>query len=224
MQNARAGDERAERALAEICEAYWFPLYVFVRRAGYAAADAEDLTQSFFAKLIEKGYLQQADRERGRLRSFLLTSLKHFLADEWDKSQALKRGGGKTFVAIDQDAAEERYALEPADEASPERLFEKRWALTLLENIVAELREEFVASGKSELFDGLQPFLAWNSAEESYREVAGRLGVSENSARVTVFRMRKRYGELMRRHIAETVNSEEEVEEEMQFLMGVIAR
>ena len=223
MQNARAGDERAERALAEICEAYWFPLYVFVRRAGYAAADAEDLTQSFFAKLIEKGYLQQADRERGRLRSFLLTSLKHFLADEWDKSQALKRGGGKTFVAIDQDAAEERYALEPADEASPERLFEKRWALTLLENIVAELREEFVASGKSELFDGLQPFLAWNSAEESYREVAGRLGVSENSARVTVFRMRKRYGELMRRHIAETVNSEEEVEEEMQFLMGVIA-
>lgn len=223
MQNARAGDERAERALAEICEAYWFPLYVFVRRAGYAAADAEDLTQSFFAKLIEKGYLQQADRERGRLRSFLLTSLKHFLADEWDKSQALKRGGGKTFVAIDQDAAEERYALEPADEASPERLFEKRWALTLLENIVAELREEFVASGKSELFDGLQPFLAWNSAEESYREVAGRLGVSENSARVTVFRMRKRYGELMRRHISETVNSEEEVEEEMQFLMGVIA-
>ena len=127
-------------------------------------------------------------------------------------------------MAIDQDAAEERYALEPADEASPERLFEKRWALTLLENIVAELREEFVASGKSELFDGLQPFLAWNSAEESYREVAGRLGVSENSARVTVFRMRKRYGELMRRHIAETVNSEEEVEEEMQFLMGVIAR
>ncbi len=125
--NARAGDERAERALAEICEAYWFPLYVFVRRSGRSAEDAEDLTQSFFAKLIEKGYLQKADQERGRLRSFLLASLKNFMADEWDKSQAQKRGGGKQLVSIDQAAAEERYALEPKDEASPDRLFEKRW-------------------------------------------------------------------------------------------------
>jgi len=222
--NARAGDERAERALAEICEAYWFPLYVFVRRSGRSAEDAEDLTQSFFAKLIEKGYLDKADQERGRLRSFLLTSLKHFMADEWDKSQAQKRGGGKQLVSIDQAAAEERYALEPKDEASPDRLFEKRWALTLLENIVDQLRQEFAASGKEAIFTGLQPFLAWNSADESYAEVCGKIGISENAARVTVFRMRKRFGELMRLSIAETVATEEEVDEEMKFLMGVIAR
>lgn len=221
---ARSDDALAERALAELCEAYWFPLYVYVRRAGRSATDAEDLTQAFFARLIEKGYIGQADRERGRLRTFLLTSLKHFLSDEWDKSQSLKRGGGQAFVAIDQLDAEQRYALEPKDERSPDRLYEKRWALTLLENIVAALREEFAASGKVEIFDGLQPFLAWNSADESYAEVSAKLGMSDNAARVTVFRMRKRFGELMRRNIADTVESEEEVEDEMQFLMGVIAR
>ena len=220
--DARAGDERAARALAEICEAYWFPLYVFVRRSGHSPQDAEDSTQAFFARLIEKGYLEQADRERGRLRSFLLTSLKHFLADEWDKSQAQKRGGGKVHIAIDGLEAEERYALEPREGGTPESLFEKRWALTLLENIMGELRGEFEANGRAEVFDGLQPFLAWNSADESYAEVAARLGVSENAARVTVFRMRKRYGELMRQHIAETVATEAEVEEEMGYLMGVI--
>lgn len=222
--NARAGDEQSERALAEICEAYWFPLYVFVRRSGQPAEDAEDLTQSFFAKLIEKDYLEKADKERGRLRSFLLASLKNFMADEWDKSQAQKRGGGKQLVSIDQAEAEERYALEPKDDASPDRQFEKRWALTLLENIVDELRQEFAASGKEETFNALQPFLAWNSADESYADVSGRIGVSENAARVTVFRMRKRFGELMRLSIAETVSTEEEVDEEMKFLMGVIAR
>ena len=222
--NASAGDERATRALEEICGTYWFPLYVFVRRSGRPAADAEDLTQSFFAKLIEKGYLGQADRGRGRLRSFLLTSLKNFMADEWDKSQAQKRGGGRQPISIDQADAEDRYALEPKDERSPDKLFEKRWALTLLENIIEDLRGEFAASGKEAIFTGLQPFLAWNSAEESYAEVSGRIGISENAARVTVFRMRKRFGELMRERIAETVATGEEVDEEMKFLMGVIAR
>jgi len=221
---AQADDAGAEKALSELCETYWFPLYVYARRVGNSPADAEDLTQAFFAKLIEKGYIGQVDRERGKLRTFLLTSMKNFLSDEWDKTQALKRGGGHSFIAIDQVDAEQRYALEPRDEESPDRMFEKRWALTLLENIVNELREEFEASGKGEIFAALQSFLAWNSADESYKEAAEKVGISENAARVTVFRMRKRFGELMRRNIADTVATEAEVETELNYLMEVIAR
>jgi len=209
-------------ALDELCRAYWFPLYVYIRRRGVSPEDAEDLTQGYFSALIEKDYLAQADRERGKLRSFLLTTLKHYLADEWTKASALKRGHGKTAVSIDAAQAEERYALEPVDEQSPDRLFEKRWALTLLDNVLEALRADYVGSGQGGLFDVLKKFLAWNSAGEAYREAATELGMKENAVRVAVFRMRRRYGDLLRAQVADTVASSEEVSSEVDYLFALL--
>lgn len=221
---ARDGEDtdRSTAALDDLCRAYWFPLYVYVRRRGVSPEDAEDLTQGYFAALIERNYLAQADRERGRLRSFLLTTLKHYLADEWSKAGALKRGSGRTPVSIDALDAEQRYALEPVDEQSPDRLFEKRWALTLLDNVLEALRADYVRSGQGRVFDALKQFLAWNSAGEAYREAAAELGLKENAARVAVFRMRRRYGDLLRAQVADTVASPEEVAAEVDYLFALL--
>jgi RNA polymerase sigma factor (sigma-70 family) len=213
---------RARAALDELCRAYWFPLYVYVRRRGASPEDAEDLTQGYFAALLERDYLAQADRARGRLRSFLLTTLKHFLADEWSKASALKRGYGSQIVSIHAENAEERYALEPADDESPERLFDRRWALTLLDNVLAELRLDYAKAGQERVFDGLKKFLAWNSAGEAYREAAAELGMKENAVRVAVFRMRRRYGDLLREQVADTVTSPEEVPDELEHLLTLV--
>jgi len=222
----RARDEndggRAAAALDELCRAYWFPIYVYVRRRGYPAEDAEDLTQSYFAALIERGYLAEAERERGKLRSFLLTTVKHFLADEWSKASALKRGSGKTVISIDAARAEERYALEPADLDSPDRLYEKRWALTVLDNVFESLRGDYVKTGQGQVFDALQKFLAWNSGGEAYREVAAELGMKESAVRVAIFRMRHRYGDLLRAQIADTVVSPEDVPAELEHLFSLL--
>lgn len=213
---------RASVALDELCRAYWFPLYVYVRRRGYSPEDAEDLTQGYFAALVERDYLAKAEREKGRLRSFLLTTLKHFLADEWSKARAQKRGGGKTALSIDAAQAEERYLLEPLDDSSPDVLYEKRWALTLLDNVLASLRQEYVASGKGETFDALQKFLTWNSAGEAYRETAAQLRMKESAVRVAIFRMRRRYGDLLREAISATVVSPDEVPAELEYLLSLL--
>jgi len=215
-------EARAAAALDELCRAYWFPLYVYVRRRGFSPHDAEDLTQGYFAALIEKDYLAGADRERGKLRSFLLVTLKHFIADEWSKASALKRGAGKTPISIDAADAEERYALEPTDEQSPDRLYEKRWALTLLDNVLEQLRTDYSTAGQLELFDALKKFLSWNSGREAYREVAARLGMKENAVRVAIFRLRRRYGDLLRSQVADTVMTADEIPTELEYLFTVL--
>lgn len=209
-------------ALDALCRAYWFPLYAYVRRRGYSPEDAEDLTQSYFAALIERDYLAQADRTKGRLRSFLLTTLKHFLADEWSKASAQKRGAGRRPVSFDATEAEERYTLEPVDDSSPDVLFEKRWALTVLDNVLAALRQEYAGTGKAAVFDGLQKFLAWNSNTEAYREAAAQLNMKETAIRVAVFRMRRRYGDLLRAAVSSTVTSPEDVPAELDHLFSLL--
>ncbi len=217
-----APDERAKRAMEELCQAYWFPLYVFVRRQGFSPQDAEDLTQGYFETLITKDYLSQADRDRGRLRSFLLTTLKHYLADQWSKASALKRGRGQKVISLDATEAEGRYALEPVDEGSPDRIFDQRWALTLLDNVLAALRTHYIDAGQEPVFEGLKRFLAWNDASEAYRQAASELGMKENAVRVAIFRMRRRYGDLLRQHVADTVTSPDDVPGELEHLLALV--
>ena len=220
---ARQNDRgRAAAALDELCRAYWFPIYVYVRRCGYPPADAEDLTQGYFAALIERNYFAQADSDKGKLRSFLLTTLKHFMADEWSKAGALKRGYGKTIISIDAAQAEERYGFEPADEASPDKLYEKRWALTVLDNVLNALRGDYARSGQGKLFDTLQPFIAWNSGNDAYRDVAATLGMKETAVRVAIFRLRRRYGDLLRAQIANTVASPDDIPAELDYLFSLL--
>jgi len=209
-------------ALAELCEAYWVPLYGFVRRRGYSPEDAEDLTQAFFGRLIEKDVLAKASAERGKLRSFLLGSMKNFLSDEWDKANAQKRGGGKEIISIDAELAEERFASEPPDEESPDRLFERRWALTLLERVMTGLRGQYEKKGQESVFEELHQFLAPGEAGESYRGAAETLGMTENAVRVAVFRMRQRYAEELREQIAATVETEDEIAAEIDFLFQAV--
>jgi len=212
----------AERALSELCELYWFPLYCFVRRKGHSPQDAEDLTQEFFRLVIEKNFLATADAERGKLRSFLLTAMKHFLSDSWRAGNAQKRGGGKVILSLDQKTAEDRYLIEPSHEQTPEALFELHWAQNLLDQIMTKLRAVYHDLGKSDLFEALHEFIAWNSAEGSYGEASAKLGITEGTARVTVFRMRKRYGELLRAQIEETVASPEDVAGELQHIFKIL--
>jgi RNA polymerase sigma factor (sigma-70 family) len=213
---------RAATALDQLCRAYWFPLYGYLRRHGLSPEDAEDLTQGYFASLIERNYLAQADHERGRLRSFLLTTLKHYLADQWSRARTLKRGHGRQIVSIDAAAAEERYGMEPADEESPDRLFDKRWALTVLDNVLAALRADYVKAGQERVYDELKKFLAWNSAGEAYREAAAALGMKESAVRVAIFRLRRRYGDLLREQVADTVTSADEVPAELEHLLSLV--
>jgi RNA polymerase sigma-70 factor (ECF subfamily) len=220
---AREGDpDRAAAALEDLCQAYWFPIYVYVRRCGFAPADAEDITQGYFAALLERNYFAQADAAKGKLRSFLLTTVKHFIADERSKAAALKRGHGKSIISLDAAQAEERYRFEPTDEASPDKLYEKRWALTLLDNVLNALRADYARGGQGRIFDALQPFLAWNSGNESYREVAAALGIKETAVRVAIFRLRRRYGDLLRAQITDTVASPEDVPAELDHLFSLL--
>lgn len=210
-------------ALAALCATYWYPLYAFVRRLGHSPEDAQDLTQEFFARLLEKHYLDAVQRDKGRFRSFLLASLKHFLANEWDKVQAQKRGGGQSFIRLDDTSAESRYKLEPRDEASADKLFERRWALTLLDRVLARLREEHAATGKARQFDALKAFIGGERGAEGYAAVGAVLGMSEANVKVTVHRLRKRYRDLLRDEIAQTVGSEAEVEDEIRHLFSALS-
>jgi len=214
---------RARMALAQLCETYWYPLYVYVRRRGHALHDAQDLTQEFFARLLAHNWLARADHAKGRFRTFLLTAMERFLANEWDKVRAQKRGGGQQFVPVQFDTAETRYGIEPADGRTPEQAFERRWALTLLDSVLQQLEAEFRAQGKAELFAALQPCLVGDRERLPYQELARQSGLSEGALRVAVHRLRGRYRELLRAEIANTVASAEEVDAEMRHLFNVLA-
>lgn len=214
---------QAEQALAELCQTYWYPLYAYIRRRGSNPLEAEDLTQGFFERLLEKHYLNGLTPGMGRFRSFLLTALQHFLANEWDRAQTKKRGGRAVIVSLDEQDAEKRYELEPVEKVTPETLFERRWALTVLERVLARLREEFVAREKAELFEHLKGFLLGDQPSGSYGEVAALTGLKEGTLKVAVHRLRRRYGDLLRAEIAETVHDPAEVESEVRHLISVLS-
>ena len=213
---------QAQDALEKLCHTYWHPLYAYVRRRGYSPADAEDLTQEFFAWLLERKWLGRADQQRGRFRSFLLTSFSNFLANEWDKARTQKRGGGR-IVSLQREEAEASYACEPVEHLTPEQSFELRWALTLLERVMSRLSAEFAQDGKAELFVALKPCLLGERSAHPYAALASKLGVTEGSVKVAVYRLRQRYRQLLRNEIAHTVAKPGEIEEEMRYLFAVLA-
>ncbi|HUV66240.1 MAG TPA: sigma-70 family RNA polymerase sigma factor [Sedimentisphaerales bacterium] len=221
-----AGDSAStqhEPALDTLCQTYWFPLYAYLRRRGYDTHQAEDYTQGFFAGILERKGLKRADPKCGKFRSFLLASLKNFLADEWDRARAQKRGGDKKVLSLDFDAAASRYDLEPADHLSPEKLFERSWALTVLTKAMDRLKAESAASDKQRLFDCLKVYLTAGKDAGSYRDVAGELNMTEGSVKVAVHRLRRRYRELVREEIAQTVTTEAQVDEEIRDLFAALA-
>ncbi|MBC8097153.1 MAG: sigma-70 family RNA polymerase sigma factor [Akkermansiaceae bacterium] len=213
----------AHDALEKLCRAYWPPIYAYVRRQGYDPHDAQDLTQGFFARLLEKNSIAEADRAKGRFRSFLLGALKHFLANQWDKANALKRGGGQTLIPIDVASAETACGFEPADQVTAEKAFERRWALTLLDQVLRRLRQEHVNEGKEPMFEQLKQTLTEASRSVPYAEIALRLGTSEGAIKVAVHRLRQRYRELLRAEIASTVAGPEEVEDEIRNLFAALS-
>lgn len=219
----RNDTERARDALARLCQTYWHPLYAYVRRVGNSPHDAQDLTQEFFARLLERRSLAGADPERGRFRSFLLTAMNHFLVNEWQKARAQKRGGGAHVLSLDLAAAEERFDLEPTDNSSPDKVFEKQWALTLLNNVLMQLEGEFRREGKGDLFAALKQTLTGTRESQPYSELAAKSGMNENAIKVAVHRLRKRYRELIRAEIAGTLARTQDIEEEMQHLFDVLA-
>ncbi len=218
-----ADSSHARAALEQLCQTYWYPLYAFVRRQGHAPHDAQDLTQEFFARLLERNALGAADRERGRFRSFLLATLKNFLHDEWDKLRAQKRGGGHHVVSLDAGDAESRYALEPVDTMTADRLYERRWAMLLLDRAVERLRAEHEAAGKLAQFETLKASLAGPRESQPYAEQAVKLGMSEGAVKVAVHRLRQRYREVIRAEIAETVSDAAEVEEELRHIIAALS-
>lgn len=211
---------QSNQALETLCRAYWFPLYAFVRRLGHGPHDAQDLTQDFFARVLEKGYLKAADRERGRFRTFLLVALKRFLANEWDRQHAQKRGGFTPIVSIDQQLAESRFTAEPAHQLQPDLLFDRQWALTLLERTMTRLQDEYTATGRARLFEFLRGCLAKDESALPYAEIAGRLNLTEAAVKMAVQRLRARYRDILRTEIADTVASPVEVEEEIRHLFA----
>ncbi len=218
----RASSAESDVALATLCETYWYPLYAYVRRQGHDSVEAQDLTQGFFARLLEKEYLRQVHRERGRFRSFLLTSLKHYLLNEWDRDRAAKRGGGRRQFRLDFETGESRYRLEPAEEETPESIFEKQWALALLSRVQDALREEFRAVGKEDHFDRLSVWLTGETKSTSYCELAVGLGTTEGAVKVAVHRLRKRFRERLREEIAQTVASEADIDDEIHELFDAL--
>jgi RNA polymerase sigma-70 factor (ECF subfamily) len=222
VQAGQTGSPGATQALSQLCRTYWYPLYAYVRRRGYNPDDAQDLTQEFFARLLARNYLIAADQRKGKFRSFLLGALEHFLAKEWRRTQAQKRGGGQPVFSLDETDAEGRYLLEPADELTPAKIFERRWATTLLEQAMNALRLEYLARGQGEVFAKLQDVLSGAGPSTSYSELGASLRMSEGAFKVAVHRLRKRYGELIRAQIAQTVAAPEEVEEELRYLSAVL--
>ena len=214
---------RAQASLEKLCQTYWLPLFAYVRRRGYCETDAQDLTQEFFARLLAGDWLGRADQQRGRFRSFLLTSISHFLANEWDKSRTLKRGGGKV-ISLPFGSADTECRWEPADTVTPEQSFEWRWALTLLGQVMNRLAAEYNEQGKGEVFAALKPCLLGDREAQPYAALAATLDMTEGSVKVAVHRLRQRYRQLLRQEIANTVTTAEEVEEEMRHLFAVLAR
>jgi RNA polymerase sigma-70 factor (ECF subfamily) len=215
-------DTQTRSALETLCQSYWYPLYAFIRQKGYSAEEARDLTQEFFVRIIEGNYVQRADPRRGRFRSFLLASLKHFLYNQSDREQARKRGGGIGVIPLELVSAEESYKREPRHNLTPEKIFERSWAVTLLEIVLSELRQDFAKAGKDRQFECLRPLLTYGDAGSPYRQIAVELGLSEAALKIRVHRLRRRFRERLRARIAETVARPEEVEEEIRYLLTVL--
>jgi len=222
LDAGRRSAPEAEAALEMLCRAYWFPLYAFARRRGYSPDDAADLTQEFFSRLIEKSFLESADPERGRFRTFLLTIFQRFLAKEFDRSQAIKRGGGLTQFPIDFEDGETRYADSLTDEQTPERIFERQWALTMLQRVVDQLRTEYLSKGKIELFEQCRSFLVGSTATIASAETASKLNMTEGALRVAIHRLRERYRELLRSEVAGTILDETTIDDELLQLRRAI--
>ncbi len=213
---------QATVALQTLCRTYWYPLYCFARRFGHGPRDAEDLTQGFFAYLLQANLAGKAQPEKGKFRSFLLATFKHFLAGEWDRAQAQKRGGGVSFVSWENERAEGRYHLEPLDLNDPEKLYEWSWAMALLERVLARLEQEFAASGKPALFAELKPCLVAAAQAPSHADLARRLGKTEAAVKEAVRRMRLRYRQLFRDEIAQTVGSTDELDAEVRHVISIL--
>ena len=222
MAAGEPGHPGAQKALAELCRNYWYPLYAFVRRKGRPPEEAKDLTQDFFSVVLEKNYLGEVDQGRGRFRTFLLAAAENFLRNDWAKRQTLKRGGGVSFVPFETESAETRYLREPVDGETPEKLFDRRWALGLLESVLEKLRAEFSRADKGKQFEALEVFLSGEKHPASYAEVAATLGLSEGAVRVAVHRLRARYGELLRKEIAMTLADLRDVDDELRHLFVVL--
>jgi RNA polymerase sigma factor (sigma-70 family) len=214
---------QARDALERLCQTYWYPLYGYVRRRGHSVHDAQDLTQAFFARLLEKHWVSDAKQERGRFRTFLLTAMGRFLADEWDKLRAQKRGGGIPPLPLELDSGETRYGNEPADNSNPEQYFERRWALTLLDTVLRRLRGEYEREGKGELFAALHSTLVGDRESQPYAKLAKSLGMQEGAVKVAVHRLRKRYRQLLRDEIAETMAEPGDIDEELRYLVAVLS-
>lgn len=220
---ARDGSpSESEQALSALCEAYWYPLYAFVRLQGYKPDQAQDLTQAYFVRLLEKNYLQEVEPSAGRFRSFLMVTMKHFLSNERQREQALKRGGGVVKISLDAEDAEQRFRSEPADRLTPEEVFDRRWALTVLGRVLEGLRQEYVDAGKGDRFDLLKGYLTGEEPRVRYREVAAELEMNEPAVRTAVRRMRQRFGKLLWDEIAETVANPDGVGDEVRHLLHVV--
>ena len=219
----RPDEPAARQALAELCEAYWYPLYAYVRRRVGSVPDAQDITQAFFTHLLEKQTIGRADRTRGRFRAFLLTALNHFLLNEWEKARADKRGGGRAMLSLDFDSGESRYRLEPLDELTPETLYERRWVLTLLEEVLERLRRELSETGKTAYFEPLKIAITGDATAADYGRAAKRLGLTVPAAKQAGYRLRKRYRQLFRAEVLRTVVDETEVDPEIRRMLDVLA-
>ena len=218
----RPSAPESQAALATLCGAYWYPLYASVRAQGYASHDAQDLTQEFFARLLTRNDFAAADRNKGRFRSFLAGALKHFLANERDRARARKRGDGRAPLSLDFEAAEGRFRQEPTHAFTAERAFARRWAVTILDKVLARLREEFAAAGKAPLFDRLKVFLSGEKSTRSYADLAGELNMTEGAVKVAVHRLRRRYRELLRGEIAQTIADPHEIDDEIRELFAAL--
>lgn len=214
---------QSDAALEQLCQAYWFPLYAYVRRRGHVKADAEDLVQAFFARFLAKNYLQDLNAERGRFRAFLLAALKNFLANEWKHARRQKRGGGEATLSLDWETADTKFQVAAENEPSPDKAFDREWALALLAKVIGRLEAECLADGKGKVFAQLKVFLAAGKGESAHAEVASALGIEEGAVRVAVHRLRKRYRVLLREEIAQTLSDAAMVDEEMRALFGAFA-
>src|SRR4051812_22138896 len=214
---------QAAAALESLCQKYWYPLYAFIRREGHNSHDAQDLTQTFFAKFLDKNYLAEVHPSRGKFRSFLLVALKHFLANEWDRAKAKKRGGEFTLVSLDEQSAEARYARDPSDQLTAEKIYDRQWALTILDQALGRLQKESEAAGKGEQFEALKPLLMGGGDLPAQADLAEKLEMNPGALKVAAHRLRKRFRALLREEIAQTVSRSEEVEDELRYLVSVLA-
>jgi RNA polymerase sigma-70 factor (ECF subfamily) len=210
-------------ALEKLCRTYWYPLYVYVRRQGNSPEDAQDLTQIFFSRLLEKNYFAKADPDRGKFRTFLLGSLKNFLVNEWKRAGRLKRGGDLTFLSFDANEAEERYAGEQIDESNPANAYERQWAVALIEQVFSILRGEYAAAGKAQLFEALKVFVWGDTSSASYVEIGRQLNLTEGTVKVAVHRLRQRFRELLRTEVAHTVARPEDIDSELRHLIAIVS-